>query len=146
MGGQGRAAGREDSQSESCRPLWDHEGLCLTLTAEGVVPPADGDSGALTGLGVRLHIVAERRLHAVVLTHVVDAVTQESLGGHQRVAGLEAVRQDDMAALSLVKLLLICGAVGVDVWTSVGLTAAGTYGYISNHRGNFGVIFWFSRK
>lgn len=38
-------------------------------------------------------------------------------------AGLEAVREDDFSTLSLVQLLFFCGAVGVDVWTSVWLTA-----------------------
>lgn len=38
-------------------------------------------------------------------------------------AGLEAVREDDFCTLSLEQLLFLCGAVGMDVWTSVWLTA-----------------------
>lgn len=95
----------------------------MSLTAEGVVPPADGDPRALTGLSVRLHVVTKCRFHAVILAHVVDAVTQESVGGHVRVAGLEAVREDDLGALRLVQLLFFCSAVGVDVRASVWLTA-----------------------
>lgn len=101
------------------------------LTTEGVVPPADGDSGALTGLSVGLHVVTESGLHAVVLAHVVHAVTQEGLGGHEGVAGLEAVREDDLGTLSLEPLLLLCGAVGVDIWTGVWLTARGESVWIS---------------
>lgn len=97
--------------------------VCRSLTAEGVVPPADGDPRALTGLSIRIHIVTKRCLHSVILAHIVDAVTQESVGGHVRVAGLEAVREDDVGTLRLVQFLFFCSAVGVDVWACVWLTA-----------------------
>lgn len=38
-------------------------------------------------------------------------------------AGFEVVREDDPGTLRLVLLLFFCSAVGVDVWTSVWLTA-----------------------
>lgn len=94
-----------------------------SLTTEGGVPPADGDSRALTGLSVCLHVVAQCRQHSVILTHVVDTVTQEGVGRHVRVAGLEAVREENFSTVSLIQLLFLCGAVGSDIWTSVWLTA-----------------------
>lgn len=97
--------------------------VIIGLTAEGVVPPADGDSCALTGLSVRLHIVAQSQRHAIVLTHVVDAVTNKGLRGHQSVTGLKSVGEENLAAVGLVELLFLCSAVGMDVWTSVWLAA-----------------------
>lgn len=38
-------------------------------------------------------------------------------------AGLEVIREDDLGTLSLIQILLLCGAVGVDIWPSVWLTA-----------------------
>lgn len=78
----------------------------------------------MAGLSVRLHVVAQGGLHAVVLAHVVDAVTQERVRGHHRVAGPEAGGGDDLLTLGLELLLLVCGAVGMYVRTGVRLTAA----------------------
>jgi len=129
-GEKGKGLRNEDSTGTSgVTRRWARPGL----TAEGVVPPADGDAGALAGLGVALHVVAQRRLHAVVLAHVVDAVAQEGLGGQQRVAGLEEVGEDDLGTLGLVLLLLLGGAVGVHIWTGVRL-AAGREGVTSVRR------------
>lgn len=94
----------------------------MKLTTEGVVSPADGNSSTLTGLSVGLHVVAQGCLHAVVLTHVIDAVTQEGIRRHQRMAGPEAVREDDVGTLILIQLFLLCCAVRMDIWTSVWLT------------------------
>lgn len=97
----------------------------VLLTTECVVPPADGYSSTLTGLCISLHVVTECFLHAIILTHVINAVTQESFSRHHRMAGLETVREDYLCTLSLVQLLFFCSAIRVDVWTSVWLTSKG---------------------
>lgn len=106
-----------------------HQPTCwwtgVALTAEGAVPPADGDAGTLARLRVGLHVVAQRGLHAVVLAHVEDAVVPEDIWVHQSVAGLEAVRHDDVGTLGCVLDLLVIGAVRVDVRSVVWLTAEG---------------------
>lgn len=80
---------------ESCGFVYTVSRL-LSLTTEGGIPPADGDSSTLAGLSVGLHIVTESLLHAIIFTHVVEAVTQEPARGHHRVTGLKAIRQDDL--------------------------------------------------
>ena len=94
------------------------------LTTEGGVPPADRHAGALAGLDVGLHVVTQRGLHAIVLAHVVHAVAQEGLRGHQSVAAAEAVREDDGGAQGFELRLLRRRAIGVDVRALVRLAAA----------------------
>lgn len=95
----------------------------MKLTTEAVVSPADGNSSTVTGLSIGLHVVAQGHLHAVVLTHVIDAVTQEGIRRHQRMAGPEVVREDDVGTLILIQLFLLCSAVRMDIWTCVWQTA-----------------------
>lgn len=97
--------------------------LPLSLTAEGVVPPADRDSGALTGLCVSLNVIAKRGLHAVVFTHVINAVAQESLWRNERVTGLEAIGQDRLCTLRPVDFFLLLITVGIEIRSWVGLAA-----------------------
>lgn len=108
----------------------------LLLTTEGAVPPADGDTGTLARLGVCFHIVTECGIHAVILAHVIYTVVPEDVGVHQSVAGLKAVRHDDVSALGCVQFLLAIGAVRVNVWTIVRLTAGG------EGKALFGPVVW----
>ncbi len=66
--------------------------LSLSLTTEGAVSPADRYSSAVTGLGVSFNVIAQSRLHAIILAHVIDAVPQERFWRNERVTGLEEIR------------------------------------------------------
>lgn len=63
-----------------------------SLTTEGGVSPADRDSSAMTGLSVSVNVIAQSRLHAIILAHVIDAVPQERFWRNERVTGLEEIR------------------------------------------------------
>lgn len=133
--GYGCGTRRQDVKRKTLPPpaLWLK---WLLLTTEGAVPPADGDAGTLACLGVCLHIVAECGIHAVVLAHVEHTGVTEDFGVHQCVAGLEAVRHDDIGALGCVQLLLTIAAVRVKVWAIVWLTAGG------GGETSFGSVVW----
>lgn len=47
--------------------------LACTLTTECAIPPFNGDSMIPAGVHIDLNYVAESRLHAIILAHIIDA-------------------------------------------------------------------------